>query len=70
MRRVRSKAGDTVNQLLYRESGRSDDEAEAALWLLNPGLAEYGSVLPAGVTVALPELEQKVSAAAPVSAWE
>jgi phage tail protein X len=70
MRRVRSKAGDTVNQLLYRECGRSDDEAEEALWLLNPTLAEFGSVLPAGVSVVLPELTQKVSVVAPVSAWD
>ena len=70
MRSVRSIAGDTVNQLLYRSLGRSDDAAEEALWLLNPGLAEYGPVLPAGVRVVLPELEEKAKAAAPVSAWD
>ena len=40
MRRVRSIAGDSVNLLLYRELGRSDDAAEEALWHLNPDLAE------------------------------
>jgi phage tail protein X len=70
MRRARSIAGDTANLLLYREQGRSDDAAEEALWRLNPTLAEHGPVLPAGVWVILPELEQRPSAAAPVSAWD
>lgn len=70
MRSVRSIAGDTVNQLLYRSLGRSDDAAEEALWLLNPELAEFGPVLPAGVSVVLPELVEKVAAVAPVLAWD
>ncbi|MDM3884693.1 tail protein X [Pseudomonas sp. BCRC 81390] len=70
MRRVRSIAGDTVNVLLYRTLGRSDDEAEEALWAINPGLAEHGPVLPAGVQVAMPELAVKPTAAKPVSVWE
>ena len=56
---VRTRAGDTVNALLYRETGRSDDSAEEALWTLNPGLAEYGAILPAGVIVRLPVLEAR-----------
>ncbi len=70
MRKVRTIAGDTVNTLLYRELGRSDDAAEEALWLINPGLAEYGAVLPAGVRVALPELATAPAQAAPLTAWD
>lgn len=70
MRRVRSIAGDSVAVLLYRELGRCDDEAEEALWLINPGLAEYGPVLPAGVLVAMPELAEKAQKAKPVSPWD
>ena len=70
MRKVRSVAGDSVNLLLYRETGRSDDYAEAALWQLNPTLAEHGPVLPAGVWVVLPELDSKPAAIKPVSAWD
>lgn len=54
MRKVRSVAGDSVNLLLYRETGRSDDSAEEALWKLNTTLAEHGPVLSAGVWVVLP----------------
>ena len=70
MRRVRSVAGDSVNLLLYRELGRSDDSAEEALWLLNPTLAEPGPILPSGIWVLLPELESKPVLASPITAWD
>ena len=70
MRRVRTIAGDTANVLLFRELGRSDDEAEEALWLVNPGLAEYGPALPAGQWVNLPEMASKPAQAAPLTAWD
>ena len=70
MRRVRSIAGDSVNLLLYRQLGRSDDAAEEALWRLNPELAEQGAVLPAGVSVLVPELDTQPVASRPVSAWD
>jgi len=70
MRKVRSMAGDSVNLLLYRETGRSDDTVEEALWKLNPILAEHGPVLPAGIWVVLPELDSKPAAIKPVLAWD
>lgn len=70
MRRVRSIAGDSVSLLLYRELGRCDDAAEELLWRLNPGLAEQGAVLPAGVSVIVPELDRQPIAKQPVSAWD
>ncbi|XHF32233.1 tail protein X [Pseudomonas chlororaphis] len=70
MRKVRSVAGDSVNLLLYRETERSDDSAEEALWKLNPALAEHGPILPAGVWVTLPELDSRPAAIKPVLAWD
>ncbi|AVU74390.1 phage tail protein [Pseudomonas sp. Fig-3] len=70
MRRVRSIAGDSVNLLLYRELERCDDAAEEALWRLNPKLAEWGPVLPAGVWIVLPEVDLQPVAPTPVSAWD
>ncbi|MEC8917778.1 MAG: tail protein X [Pseudomonadota bacterium] len=70
MRTVRSKAGDSVNRLLYRETGRSDDAAEAALWALNAGLAEYGPVLPSGVEITLPELTVEREVATAATVWD
>lgn len=70
MRRVRSVAGDSVSLLLYRETGRCDDATEAALWRLNPMLAEQGAILPAGIWVILPELESLSVAVTPLTAWD
>ena len=70
MRRVRSIAGDSVNLLLYRELGRCDDAAEEILWRLNPGLAEFGPVLPAGVWVIVPEVDTRPAAVRAISAWD
>jgi len=70
MRRVRTIAGDTANLLLYRETGRSDDQAEELLWQANPGLAEHGASLPAGVTVRLPELPDNPPQSATITAWD
>ena len=70
MRRVRSIAGDSVNLLLYRELERCDDTAEEALWRLNPTLAEWGPVLPAGVWGGLPGVDSKPVAPTPGSAWD
>ncbi|CAI8891376.1 Phage tail protein [Pseudomonas sp. IT-347P] len=70
MRKVRSVAGDSVNLLLYRETGRSDDVAEEALWTFNPALAEYGPILPAGVWIVLPELDSKPAAIKALTAWD
>lgn len=70
MRRVRTIAGDSANVLLYREIGRSDDTAEEAFWLANPGLAEHGATLPADLWVYLPELAAAAPQSAPVTAWD
>ena len=70
MRRVRTIAGDTVNLLLYRELGRSDDAAEEALWALNPALVDLGVSLPAGVLITLPELDSKPALKTVLTAWD
>lgn len=72
MRRVtKTITGDSVNRLLWREMRRDDDSAEEALWALNPGLAAYGPLLPAGVRVVLPDLDKRRGQAQrAVTAWD
>jgi len=70
MRVVRSQAGDTVNGILYRETGRYDDAAEEALWAVNPGLAAYGATLPAGVMVYVPELQESQKPQKVTNVWD
>jgi phage tail protein X len=66
---VRSRDGDTVSQILWLALGREDDEAEEALYELNPGLEQYGPVLPAGINIKLPELEDPAPAEV-VNVWD
>lgn len=56
---IRSRDGDSVALILWQQLQRDDDEAEEALYQLNPGLEQYGSILPAGIEVTLPELAAK-----------
>lgn len=56
MSTVRTQAGDSVAMILWFRLGRDDDDAEEALYQLNPGLEDHGPTLPAGLTLALPEL--------------
>ena len=47
--------GETVDAICWRVLGRTQDVTEQVL-ALNPGLAALGPALPAGTTVALPEV--------------
>lgn len=56
---VRTVQGDTVDLLCWRNLQRTQGVVEATL-LLNPGLADRGQILPAGLVV---ELAQPASVA-------
>ncbi|OEZ70021.1 phage tail protein X [Janthinobacterium sp. HH103] len=51
---VRTQQHDTVDALVWRYLGDGAGYVEQAL-ALNPALARYGAVLPAGLVVTLPE---------------
>ncbi|MBJ7536626.1 tail protein X [Marinomonas transparens] len=59
MKTLRSREGDTISIILWMGLNRTDDEAEEVLFALNPGLEKYGPVLPAGITITLPEMPAK-----------
>lgn len=48
-------AGDVLDHLCWRHYGREWDTTEAVL-TANPGLAEHGPILPAGIAITLPYL--------------
>lgn len=52
--KVRTQQGDTLDKLCYRHTGRTQGITEATL-VANPGLAQYGVVLPLGLEVVLPQ---------------
>lgn len=52
---VNAQQNDTVDAICWRHYGKTAGVVEQVL-LANPGLADYGAVLPIGVRVELPEL--------------
>lgn len=53
--------GDTAASIAYRQYGSLDGQVVERVLLANPGLADYGPDLPAGVRVALPVLDAAVT---------
>ena len=50
-----TKAGDTVDAICHKHYGLNES-AVLAVFSVNRGLASYGTTLPAGLTITLPEL--------------
>ncbi|MCW2479172.1 tail protein X [Candidatus Symbiopectobacterium sp. NZEC135] len=53
--KVIAQQGDTLDALCYRHYGRTQGAVEAVL-SVNPGLADYGAILPHGTAVTLPDI--------------
>jgi phage tail protein X len=65
---VRTIQGDTVDLLCWRHLRRTQGVVEATL-RLNPGLADLGRILPAGIIVELAQ-PAAASARAVVKLWD
>lgn len=55
VRYYRSKEGDTADQIAWLVYQRQNDRLVEQLLEANPGLADYGPTLPAGLRVAIPD---------------
>lgn len=66
--KVRAQQGDTVDEICNRYYGRTQQVVEL-VYSANPGLAEYGPVLPHGCEVVLPDLPASPSAET-VNLWD
>ncbi len=56
--RITAQQGETLDALCYRVKQHTTGLVEATL-KANPGLAEYGPILPHGLTVHLPDVAPK-----------
>lgn len=65
----RTQQHDTVDALCWRHYGRTAGVVEAVLDA-NPGLADHGAVLPAGLLVILPELQTAAPERPMVNLWD
>lgn len=65
----RTQQNDTVDALCWRHYGRTAGVVEAVL-NANPGLANYGAVLPAGLLITLPDIQTSAPERQMVSLWD
>ena len=56
--KYRTREGDTADLIAWRHYGRQDGQLVEMLVDANPGLADLGPVLPAGVQVLLPDFKE------------
>lgn len=54
--KIRTQQGDTVDSICWRFYGRTTGMTEIVL-LANPGLAEKGAVIPAGLLIEMPDIK-------------
>ncbi len=57
-----SKEGDTADLVAFNYYGSTQGRIVERLLDANPGLADYGPQLPAGVRIALPEMNAQETA--------
>jgi len=66
---VRAQQGDTLDALCWRHLGATQDVVEQALER-NPGLADFGPVLPHATLVDLPDRPVSAPVVPTVHLWE
>jgi phage tail protein X len=64
-----SKAGETVDYIAYKYYGTEGSGNTEAVLAANPGLADLGEILPAGVLITLPVVTSTKTSAG-VRLWD
>jgi phage tail protein X len=65
-----TKDGDVLDWVLWKYYGTTANREVERVLEANPGLADYGAVLPGGVRILLPELETPVTTTIGVRLWD
>lgn len=65
-----TRDGDVVDEIAWRQYGFVDATVLRLVLEANPGLADRGVVLPAGVMIVLPDVPQPSTASESVSLWD
>ena len=53
-----TKAGDTLDEIAYRYYGNTNNKVVEGILEVNFGISQYEALLPAGVLIELPEVQQ------------
>ena len=70
MLKYRTQAGDVVDEIIWRHYGMQNADMVRRVFDANPSLADVGAVLPAGVEINLPDIEQPAAETVSVSLWD
>ena len=65
-----TKEGDTVDYIVWKQYGSTDNKIVEQVLSFNNGLAEAGPILPAGMTVLFPDIQSKPTETAKVKLWD
>jgi len=68
--KYRTKAGDVVDEIVWRHYGTQNAAMVRQVFDANPSLADAGPILPAGVEIILPDIEQPAAETVSVSLWD
>jgi phage tail protein X len=66
----KTRDGDIVDQIGWRHYGTQSAAMLRAVFKANPGLADHGAVLQAGVDIMLPDIEQPADEDNGVALWD
>lgn len=64
-----TREGDTVDYIAWKFYGFTNNQVVEAVLNANRGLADYGTALPGGISIALPEMAPLAQAKG-VKLWE
>ena len=64
----RTKSGDVLDAICWRYYGH--ENAVPQVLAVNPGVADYGPTLPAGVIIELPDIAPETVVTATVKLWD
>lgn len=65
-----STDGDMVDEIAWKYYGTTANGQAEAVLFANPGLADYGPILPAGVTITLPDVTTAAQTSQGVKLWD
>lgn len=66
----KTRDGDVVDEIAWRQYGAVDADILRIVLEANPGVADYGPKLPAGVSITLPDIPKPASTRKAVSLWD
>ena len=68
--RYETKDGDTLDYIVWKQYGSTDNGIVEQVLVANLGLADKGPILSTGTIIILPEIQQTQTTTAKVKLWD